>query len=101
MTALSDWKDAVPPAVLHLECGAVVEHAVGARVFNYYDGKAGVIAQRATYPQAPTMPVHQRDGGAAWWVYVRHDDGSTALLDQSRMCSVEHARARGWLKEES
>lgn len=91
------WTEATPPAELHLECGGVVKHAVGTRVFNYYDMKAGTIERTAAYPQAPTMPVHDRDGGAAWWVNVRHDDGSMALLDQSRMCTPDYARARGWI----
>lgn len=91
------WMDATPPQVLHLEGGGTVEHAVGARVFNFYDHKAGVIERVATYAQAPTMPVHDKDGGAAWWVYVRHDDNTSALLDQSRMCTIDYARSRGWL----
>lgn len=91
------WTEAQPPTRLHLEGGGVVDHAVGARVFNFYDRKLGAIERTATYPQAPTMPVHDRDGGAAWWVTVRHDDGTSALLDQSRMCSVEYAQARGWV----
>jgi hypothetical protein len=91
------WMDATPPARLHLEGGGEVEHAEGSRVFNFYDHKAGCIERVATHPQAPTMPVHQRDGGAAWWVNVRHDDGTSALLDQSRMCSIDYARLRGWL----
>jgi hypothetical protein len=89
--------DAELPAILHLEGGAVVPHLVGTRVFNYYDRKAGIIEETARYSQAPTMPVHDLDGGAAWWVRVRHDDGSSALLDQSRMCSIEYARTRGWV----
>lgn len=92
------WMEATPPATLRLECGAEVPHAVGTPVFNFYDMKAGVIERTATRPQAPTMPIHAWSGGAAWWVDVRHDDGSTTVLDQSRMCSMEHARARGWVK---
>jgi hypothetical protein len=94
---MGTWTDATPPAVLHLEGGDVAEHVVGTRVFNFYDHKAGHIERVATYPQAPTMPVHDLDGGAAWWVDVRHDDGTHALLDQSRMCSISYARGRGWL----
>lgn len=91
------WTTATPPATLHLEGGAEVPHAEGTRVFNFYDHKVGTIERVATRPSAPTMPVHQRDGGAAWWVYVRHDDGTGALLDQSRMCSLNYARACGWI----
>ena len=89
--------EATPPARLHLEGGAVVEHAVGTRVYNFYDRKPGTIERVATRPEAPTMPVHKLDGGAAWWVNVRHDDGTSALLDQSRMCGIDYARARGWI----
>ena len=94
------WEQAEPLATLHLECGTEVPHRVGTPVFNYYDMKPGVITRVATYPNAPTMPVHSRDGGASWWVTVTHDDGTGALLDQSRMCSLDHARQRGWLKKE-
>lgn len=94
---IDGWMNVEPPATLHLECGAVIQHAVDVRVFNYYDRKPGTIVGTATYAQPPTMPVHARDGGAAFWVAVRHDDGSTALLDQSRLCSIEYARSRGWL----
>lgn len=93
----TDWASVKPPTQLHLEGGAVVDHAEGTRVYNYYDRKAGEITRVASYPDAPTMPVHEKDG-AAFWVSVRHDDGTTALLDQSRMCSIEYARSRGWLK---
>jgi hypothetical protein len=85
------------PKVLHLEGGGVVLHAVGTRVYNYYDMKAGVIEKLATCPDPATMPVHHLDGDHAWWVGVRHDDGSYALLDQSRMCTEKTARFRGWL----
>jgi len=93
----SSWTDVPVPAQLHLACGGTVEHAVGTPVFNYYDHKVGVIERVAEYPDAPTMGCHDRDGGAAFWVTVRQQDGSTTLLDQSRMCTVEHAIARGWL----
>ena len=89
--------DATPPDELHLEGGGVVRHAVGERVFNYYDMKPGTIVETARYPDPPTMPVHALDGGAAWWVKVRHDDGSHALLDQSRLCTIDTARAKGWM----
>lgn len=94
---MTTWMNAKPPETLHLECGAEVAHSVGTPVFNYYDHKPGTISRVATYADAPTMPVHAKDGDAAWWVTVRHEDGSTALLDQSRLCSIEYARARGWL----
>lgn len=92
-----EWVDAKPPSHLHLEGGGEVLHATGVRVFNYYDCKAGHIERTAVRPDAPTMPVHDKDGGVAWWVTVRHDDGSSALLDQSRMCTIDYARARGWV----
>jgi hypothetical protein len=91
------WTEARPPAYLHLEGGGVIVHEEGTRVFNFYDHKAGRIERKATYPQPPTMPVHDLDGGAAWWVLVRHDDDTTALLDQSRMCTIKYATAHGWL----
>jgi len=95
MPAGDEWTSAIPPTQLHLACGGSVEHATGARVFNYYDHKPGVIEQAARYPSRPVTPTPD---GAAWWVKVRHDDGTAALLDQSRMCTVEYARSHGWLK---
>jgi hypothetical protein len=90
-----NWQDAKPPATLHLECGTEVKHEPGTPVYNYYDMKPGEITEAATYPQPLTSSKHGIDG-AAWWVRVLHDDGTTALLDQSRMCSIEFARSRGW-----
>lgn len=90
------WQDVAPPERLHLEDGSVIAHAVGVEVFNFYDMKAGRIERVASYPAAPSMPVHAKDG-AAFWLDVRHDDGSSALLDQSRLCSIQHAQSRGWL----
>lgn len=65
-------------------------------MFNYYDHKAGMIFQTAERPQPDASG--QLPDGVAWWVDVRHDDGSRASLDGSRMCSIETARRRGWMK---
>lgn len=91
-----DRENVTPPETLHLEGGGVIQHMTGVRVFNYYDHKAGHIERTATFPEPGTMPVHDRDGGA-WWMFIRHDDGSGALLDQSRLCTIDTAKARGWI----
>lgn len=89
--------DTTIPTHLHLEDGAIVAHAVGTRVFDYYSMKVGTITRTATHADRSLYPNHELDGGA-WWVDVTHDDGSRTMLDQSRMCSIEYARRRGWLK---
>jgi hypothetical protein len=58
-----------------------VEVAMGDRVYNYYDRKPGVITS------------HAHDG----WFDVKHDDGTFALLDGSRICSIAFAERKGWL----
>ena len=46
----------------------------GDRVFNYYDMKWGTI---------------RADVDASGWFHVDHDDGSSALLDGSRIASYD------------
>ena len=58
-------------ATLLLEDGTYA--GLGDRVFNYYDGKWGVII----------TPPKDYDG----WVDVRHDDGTQAFLNGQRMAS--------------
>lgn len=53
----------------------------GDRAYNYYDRKPGRIEAL------------ELDG----WFTFRHDDGTSALLDGSRICSLDYARARGWV----
>lgn len=55
------------------------------RVFNYYDHKAGVIRPSS----------RDRDD----WFYVDHDDGTSALLNGSRICSIQFAIRKGWVPE--
>lgn len=90
------WKTATPPEILRLACGTDVPHEVGARVFNHYDMQAGFIAELATYPQPDTSG--RLPGGVAWWVDFESDSGKRTSLDGSRMCSIECAQRRGWLK---
>jgi len=100
-----DWDAlrALPvPTTLRLADGTDVPHEVGTRVYNFYDGEVGTIVGLATRPQPDTSG--QLPDGAAWWVDVlpdcRRGEGRsnlTTLLDGSRMCSIEHARKRGWL----
>jgi hypothetical protein len=58
-----------------------VELPIGARAFNYYDRKPGRIRG------------WDRDG----WFDFDHDDGTSALLDGSRICSVGFAEGKGWM----
>jgi hypothetical protein len=93
-----DWAalSALPvPATIKLADGVVVPHEVGTAVFNYYDHKPGTIERTAERAQPDTSGL--LPDGAAWWVDVRHDDGSSASLDGSRMVSVETAKRRGWM----
>lgn len=60
--------------------------AAGSRVFNYYDMKAGIISS----------PI-DKEG----WFDVTHDDGSTALLNGERICTIPFARMKGWLSNQT
>lgn len=57
----------------------------GDRVFNYYDMKPGRI-EPGTGIMAPDL-----------WFTVKHDDGTQALLNGQRICSIKYANVRGWL----
>lgn len=83
------------PVTLRLADGADVPHEIGQRVFNYYDMLPGRIERLAdrSEPDTSGMLPH----GEAWWVTVRHDDGSRASLDGSRLCTIETAQQKGWL----
>ena len=87
-----------PPTTLRLACGADVPHEVGVRVFNHYDRKAGRIERTAERSEPDTSGA--LPGGRAWWVDVRHDDGTAAWLDGSRLCSMAYAMSRGWYVED-
>lgn len=52
------------------------------RAFNYYDRKAGYIGQADT-------------GG---WFDFHHDDGTVALLNGDRICTIEFATKKGWIQ---
>ena len=54
---------------------------VGDRAFNYYDMQPGEIE------------LIDYDG----WFEFRHDNGSKAYLDGSRICSIEFATKKGWI----
>ena len=60
-----------------------VDVAVGDRVYNYYDRKVGKIV---------TNPDN------AGWFDVKHNDGTTAYLNGERICSVEFAWNKGWIR---
>lgn len=94
-----DWDklNALPiPDTLRLADGADVPHAVGTEVFNHYDMQPGVIERRARRAEPDTSGA--LPDGAAWWVDVRQADGKLVGLDGSRLCTLETARKRGWLK---
>lgn len=55
---------------------------VGTPAFNYYDMKVG-------HP----MEYPDHDG----WFNFAQEDGSVALLNGQRICSISHAKKMGWL----
>ena len=55
----------------------------GDAAYNYYDRKPGRIGRLELGPDA--------------WFTFRHEDGTSAYLDGSRICTVAYARSRGWL----
>jgi hypothetical protein len=56
--------------------------AKGDRAYNYYDMKPGVVGEQ--------------DSSFADWFTFNHDDGSRALLNGQRICSMAFARRRGF-----
>lgn len=73
----------------------------GDRAFNHYDHKAGTIERIDSWPQPDTMkgqssstPISEWSN---YWFDFRHDDGTVALLDGSRICSIELAQRRNWV----
>jgi hypothetical protein len=60
-----------------------VQVGVGDTVYNYYEMKKGVIERYAGgYPDP--------------WFDVRHEDGTSSVLNGQRICSIEYARKRGF-----
>lgn len=73
----------------------------GDRAFNYYDHKPGVVERVDEQAQPDTMagqnsstPIEEWTNH---WFTFRHDDGSSASLDGSRICSTEFAQKKGWV----
>jgi hypothetical protein len=80
------------PEILTLADGTELPNRAGARAFNYYDMEPCQIIIPAGPNDAQPDTSGQLPGGIAWWVKT-----DTGLLDGSRMCSLEHARQKGWL----
>ncbi len=57
----------------------------GDRVFNYYDMKVGDIRPNST----------DQEG----WFYLDHEDGTNALLNGQRICTIEFAQRKGWIPQ--
>ena len=79
----------------------VVVHE-GDRAFNYYDHKPGVIGRIESYPQ-PYVSRGQNsetpmDQWNNYWFEFQHDDGTSAYLDGSRICSTQFAIRKGWVQ---
>ena len=66
--------------MIRTEDGHTVAH--GDRVFDYYSMAAGVIAEPPD---------------AEGWFTVRHDRGTTALLNGERICTIAFAQRKGWV----
>ena len=62
-----------------------IEVFPGDTCFNYYDLKIGSIEQDRQFDP--------EDG----WFTFKHEDGTKAVLDGSRICSIKFARSKGWL----
>lgn len=71
----------MPEPTFTTEDGKVVH--IGDRVYNYYDMKPGVIEGPIRMAPDP-------------WFEVRHDDGSSSLLNGQRICSIGYAKTRGF-----
>lgn len=77
-----------------------VRLSLGASAYNYYDMKPGHIERFDDHPQPNTMLGQNCDTPVAqwtnYWFTFRHTDGSSALLDGSRICSLAYAERKGW-----
>jgi hypothetical protein len=60
----------------------------GDRAYNYYDRKPGKIGRFAGNMPDP-------------WFEFNHDDGTTSVLNGQRICSIQYAQLRGWIKHDS
>jgi len=71
------------------------------RAFNYYDMKPGRIQRFLGFPQPdPAKGQSSATPLEEWtnyWFIFEHDDGTSADLDGSRICSVQFAQKKGWL----
>jgi len=74
----------------------------GDRAYNYYDMRPGVIGKINDWAQPniskgqnSSTPVEEWDN---YWFDFQHDDGTRALLDGSRICSIGYATRKGWVK---
>jgi hypothetical protein len=65
---------------IRTEDGAALNE--GDRAYNYYDMKPGTIRANSL--------------DSAGWFDFDHDDGSSAYLDGSRICSTAFATRKGW-----
>lgn len=69
---------------------------LGDRVFNYYDGRWGVIENIESQPQPNTMTGQNcstpRDEWDNYWFDLRTDDGGRDYLDGSRVAVREPSR---------
>jgi hypothetical protein len=79
------------PSTIHTVTEDDVFVFPGTRVYNYYDMKPGVIEniRQDDFDEAVNL---KRD----LWFYVKHDDGSKALLNGERICTIEFAKRRGF-----
>jgi hypothetical protein len=73
----------------------------GDMAFNYYDMKSGIVGKIDAWPQPDTMKgqdssTPQSEWSNHWFNFI-HDDGTSASLDGSRICTNEFARRKGWM----
>lgn len=73
----------MPNPTITTEDGAVL--SVGDRAYNYYDMKPGTIGNLDTWRNMPDT-----------WFDFNHDDGTTSLLNGSRICSTVFAQRRNF-----
>ena len=74
----------------------------GDRAYNYYDMEVGVIGKISNYASPDVMngqdfntPVEEWSN---YWFEFVQDNGRIVSLDGSRICSVEFATRKGWMK---
>lgn len=74
-----------------------VEVAEGDTVFDYYSMAVGVVG-KIEGERTDEFHSSEMQGSTNPWFDVIHEDGKHQLLNGQRICSVDAAKRKGWLR---